>query len=176
MGRFTSSTCPLIYAYSYENSDALAITHRSSDPYKKMREFLATVQIERPNGITRQPPSSMTPVFEFLNDENKALRFEQLSYKLTITNVEVCSNPIYAKSTFAQVLTSLQNLASKLNNGDTAMACFVGMTEEEGKKENDQASGNDSSAAAKTAHFLLVECYSSERPDQEQFERRSQCL
>ncbi|KAJ6187283.1 hypothetical protein N7519_002191 [Penicillium mononematosum] len=48
----------------YENENALAITHRSSDPYKKMRQFLGTVQIGRPNGITHQPPSSMTPVVD----------------------------------------------------------------------------------------------------------------
>lgn len=163
----------MLLAYSYENENALAITHRSSDPYKKMRQFLATVQIRRPNGITHQPPSSMTPVVDSLRDKNTVLRFEELSYKLTITKLEVCSHAIYAESTFAQVLESLQNLAFQISNCNTTLACFVGMIEE---NDNDQSSGNASLGAQKMAHFSVVECYSSESSDREQFERRSLCL
>ncbi|KAH8697927.1 hypothetical protein BGW36DRAFT_427865 [Talaromyces proteolyticus] len=153
----------------YENDNALTVIHRSSNPYKKMRKFLAALQSTGSKDAKFPPLILMTPVEGFVNNNNKSLHFESRSCKLTITKIEVCSDHGEAKS----ILTSLGSLARNLNSKVMGLACFVAVTEE---KEGDQPNNHSAVDHSTTAHFLFVQCYSLESASPELFEMNTQYL
>lgn len=159
--------------FSYDNEDALAITHRGSAPYKKMRQFLASLQ-ETDSGLFKFPPLLLlTPVEGFVDDSNDALHFEHTACRFRVTTIKLPTDQASSDRIAAQFTTCLKGLAQDLDRTPTALACHTAAGAVESGHRDRQES---SSALYTTLHFLFVECYSPEEGCLAQQGRNYVCL
>ncbi|OJJ06484.1 hypothetical protein ASPVEDRAFT_87782 [Aspergillus versicolor CBS 583.65] len=142
----------------YDNEDALAVTHRGSAPYKKMRQFIAGLQ-ETDSGLFKFPQLQLlTPVEGFVDGSNNDLHFEHRACRFRVITIKLCTDHESSKGTATRFTTSLKSLVQDLDRTRTALACHTAAAVESGRRDRQEPS----SELSTTLHFLFVECYSSE--------------
>lgn len=141
--------------FSYDNEDALAVTHRGSAPYRKMRQFLASLQ-ETDSGLLKFPPLLLlTPAAGFVNDSSDALHFEHAACIFRVTTIKLCTDQESSENTASQFTACLKSLAQDLDGIPIALACHTAAAVESGNRNHQEPA----SGLSTTLHFLFVECY-----------------